>query len=410
MTLITLSKFIEIPTWVVLQHLPVILFLFGVGACVGSFLNVCVYRLPAQMSVISPPSRCPICGARLKFFGENLPIIGWFLIRGKCRYCKAPVSAQYMIIELIMSLVFVGLYAALYWRESPFGNDWWAHNTFWRTWPAFIALATLISGLVAMTLIDARTFTIPIEIPLVVTFTAFVAWPVQVLIDPLSNMTPNWPIPVVGWTGIAISAGGMAGILVGLILLRTGKLRMSFHDYDEYVKDDEPLADYPHGRREMGVELLYLAPCLIGMVAGGFLARSLPASPPPEVLQAIGGSFAGYLSGGALVWGIRILGTLGFGREAMGLGDVHLLAAVGAVLGWFDPILIFFIAPFLALLWTAGSLAMTKVLRTSRRELPYGPHLALATIIVMAARPWILVVLDRLFFHGMVPLPMPGLG
>jgi len=283
------------------------------------------------------------------------------------------------------------------------------HNGFWRTWPAYIAFATLLAGLVAMTLIDARTFTIPIEIPLVVTFTAFVAWPVQVLLGPRALMTPSWPIPVVGWTGIAICAGGMLGIGVGLLLLRTGKLRMSFHDYEDYVKDDEPLADYPHGRREMGVELLYLAPCLIGMIAGYVLAKTLPETAPPALFQAIGGSLAGYLWGGGLIWGIRILGTLGFGREAMGLGDVHLLAAVGAVLGWFDPILIFVIAPFSGLLWAAASLAVTKVFRTSRRELPYGPHLAVATVAVMLGRPWILEGLDKLFFHGVVPLPAPGL-
>ena len=84
----------NVPLWVY-QHVPSLLFVIGVGACVGSFLNVVVYRLPAGMSVISPPSRCPSCGVRLKFFTENLPIIGWFLVRGKCRTCGTKVSPQY---------------------------------------------------------------------------------------------------------------------------------------------------------------------------------------------------------------------------------------------------------------------------------------------------------------------------
>ena len=135
----------------------------------------------------------------------------------------------------------------------------------------------------------------------------------------------------------------MLGVVAARLLLRMGVLRWSFADYEEYVKDDEPLADYPHARREMFVELRYLLPVFIGLIAGGCIGLTLPAEGPPVILQAIGASI-GYLSGAGLVWAIRILGAFAFGREAMGLGDVHLLGAVGAVFGWFDPILIFFLA------------------------------------------------------------------
>jgi leader peptidase (prepilin peptidase)/N-methyltransferase len=79
-----LNATLAVQTWQLLQHVPVSIFIFCFGACVGSFLNVVIYRLPAGMSVISPPSRCPTCGAKLKFFHENLPILGYFLVRGKC--------------------------------------------------------------------------------------------------------------------------------------------------------------------------------------------------------------------------------------------------------------------------------------------------------------------------------------
>ncbi|MEE2973462.1 MAG: prepilin peptidase, partial [Planctomycetota bacterium] len=89
------------------------LFLFAFGAAVGSFLNVVVYRLPAGRSVVSPPSRCPRCGGLLSWY-ENLPILGWILLRGRCRRCRNPISLQYPLVESIMGLLFAGTYLLLY--------------------------------------------------------------------------------------------------------------------------------------------------------------------------------------------------------------------------------------------------------------------------------------------------------
>jgi leader peptidase (prepilin peptidase)/N-methyltransferase len=286
-----------------LLHLPVMVFIFCFGACVGSFLNVVIYRLPAGMSVISPPSRCPTCGARLRFFRENLPILGWFMIRGKCRYCGVRVSPQYMAIELLMALVFIGLYAVLFMtsRATPWwgeiGGTWWTANGVFRVWPAYVAFAFMLAGLLAMTMIDARTFTIPIQIPLFVTITAFIAYPLQALLPHRAPSSMTWPIPAVGWTGTLAAVGGMVGVLVGVALLKSGRLRYSFDDYDDYVKEGETLGDYPHARREMGRELLFLAPCVAGLVAGGLIGRVI-GGVPPAFLQALGGTLVGYLVGG----------------------------------------------------------------------------------------------------------------
>lgn len=385
--------------------MPAAVFIFAFGACVGSFINVVVYRLPAGMSVITPPSRCPTCGWRLTWW-ENLPILGWFIVRGRCRRCGIAISPQYMIVELLMALVFLGLYVALYavpphiawWGEI--GGPWWYSNGLLRlrpglvtTAPMFIALSFLMAGLIGMTLIDARTFTIPIQIPLVVTIIAFAAAAIQAVV-PLRTPPPAqpWPVPLAGWPWAMTAAGGMLGIVIGNLLLRAGRLRYSFADYHEYVKEGEALGDYPHARREMLLELAFLAPCVAGLAAGWLLGRVLPEEPPPVLIGALGASAGGYLVGAGLIWVIRILGTLGFGREAMGLGDVHLLGAVGAVLGPCDPIWIFFLAPFSGLLWVAASAVFSSMLHRARRELPYGPHLAVATFIVVACRPGI----DRL--------------
>lgn len=384
-------------------------FIFCFGACVGSFLNVVIYRLPAGMSVINPPSRCPTCGANLKFFRENLPILGWFMVKGKCRYCGAKISPQYMIIEIMMALVFLGLYILMFaiapttafWGEI--GGPWWYYNSIVRAWPAFVVFAFLISGLVAMTVIDARTFTIPIQIPLFVTFTAFIAWPLQSILPHRTSSSQTWPMPGVGWTGLLMSIGGMIGVIVAFALLKAGKLRYSFADYAEFVKDGEVLADYPHARREMLIEIIYLAPCMALMTIGGFIGHSMTGH-PGQFLQVIGSTLAGYLMGGGLIWGIRILGSLGFGKEAMGLGDVHLLAAVGACLGWSDSIIVFFLAPFFGLLWAVFSIGLASIFRRSRRELPYGPHLAAATLTVILLRP----LVNQAFMTYMPTLPIPA--
>jgi leader peptidase (prepilin peptidase)/N-methyltransferase len=78
----------------------------AVGAVIGSFLNVCIYRWPAELSVIRPPSRCPACEHRLAW-RDNIPIFGWLALRGRCRYCGASVSPQYPLIELATALIWI---------------------------------------------------------------------------------------------------------------------------------------------------------------------------------------------------------------------------------------------------------------------------------------------------------------
>jgi len=207
----------------------------------------------------------------------------------------------------------------------------------------------------------------------------------------LPSPTPamaSFPIPLATWPVVWITLGAAAGTLIACVLLRTGRIRRSFADYEDYVPEGDVLAEYPHGRREMGIEILFLLPILLGGLAGwGIHILLQPEGSPPELLEVLGGSAFGWFIGGGLVWAIRILGTLAFGREAMGMGDVHLLAGIGAALGWIDPIRIFFLAPFIALAWIAVTRLVATLRGRSTRELPYGPHLAAATVLVMVARP-----------------------
>jgi leader peptidase (prepilin peptidase)/N-methyltransferase len=79
--------------------------LFVLGLMIGSFLNVCIYRIPAGESIVTPPSRCPSCGERLRRY-HNVPVVSWLLLRGRCGFSRAPVSARYPAIELLTAVVF----------------------------------------------------------------------------------------------------------------------------------------------------------------------------------------------------------------------------------------------------------------------------------------------------------------
>lgn len=399
------------PNYVLLQHVPSIIFVFCVGAAVGSFLNVVVHRLPAGMSLASPPSRCPICGVPLRFFSENLPILGWFIIRGRCRTCGSRVSARYMLVELAMALMFTGLYAILYlagnddpvWLRDV-GGPWWYRSDFFRTWPAFFAVAVLVASLYAMTVIDARTFTIPIEIPRFATFAAFLLLAVQALLPAGRTGLQTWPFHGADWAESGMAIGGMIGVLIAWSLLVGGVLSYSFEDYEDYVEEGETIGEYPHARREMKHELLFLVPVLGGAAAGWFIGNGVDGV-PPRIVQAIGGCGLGYLAGAGIVWAVRILGTLGFGREAMGMGDVHLMGAVGAVLGWPESILIFFLAPFSGIALAIVGAGASGLFKARWRHLPYGPHLAAATILVLLGRPWVDGMLQSVFGFA-----LPGRG
>lgn len=86
--------------WLLLSYLALM------GSCLGSFLNVVIYRLPRGQSLVSPGSRCPQCGYALRWY-DNLPVVSWTLLGGRCRQCHAPISAQYPMVEIITALLFV---------------------------------------------------------------------------------------------------------------------------------------------------------------------------------------------------------------------------------------------------------------------------------------------------------------
>ena len=151
------------PEWFIfmLPWLTILLFVIAFGACVGSLVNVLVYRMPLGLDVIVPTSKCPHCGHKLSW-RENIPILGWIMLRGKCRFCRAKISPEYPIVEAIVAGLYGGIWALWYIvpDDAILGLGQiapeWASNGAALTWPATVSLLVLIGCLVAMTIIDAR--------------------------------------------------------------------------------------------------------------------------------------------------------------------------------------------------------------------------------------------------------------
>jgi leader peptidase (prepilin peptidase)/N-methyltransferase len=106
-----------------MELMPMWFMLLGLGlfgAVLGSFLNVCIYRVPRNLSVVSPPSSCPGCGDRIAPY-DNVPVLGWLWLRGRCRSCRAPISKRYPGVELLTAVLFalLALRYGLTWELVP---------------------------------------------------------------------------------------------------------------------------------------------------------------------------------------------------------------------------------------------------------------------------------------------------
>jgi leader peptidase (prepilin peptidase)/N-methyltransferase len=147
--------------------------------------------------------------------------------------------------------------------------------------------------------------------------------------------------------------------------------------------------------------VVFLLPVIVGVLVGFIVLCRIEAVRPwwvdtmqSPVLAGFLGSLWGYLAGCAVVWATRILGTLAFGKEAMGLGDVHLMGAAGAVTGPLAVVLAFFIAPFFGLAW-----AMYQAIFKKTRQIPYGPFLSMAVFVVMIFHDWFGAWIAGLYFY-----------
>jgi leader peptidase (prepilin peptidase)/N-methyltransferase len=231
-------------------------FFLALGLCVGSFLNVCIYRLPAGKSLVWPGSHCTSCDTPIAWY-DNIPVASYFILGGRCRKCGARFSVRYMLVELATGLIWFGYWFA-YFRTGLRGG---ADNV-----GVYLVHVALASALLASGVIDyerKEIYTSVTNFALAVGLAASIAWPEVQQVGAYDRLLPAWT----GWERIDAVVLGLVGAAVG-----AGIINLT-----------------------------------------------------------------------------RFLGTLAFRREAMGIGDVYLMAAIGGCLGWEAAVLVFLVAPFLGL-------------------------------------------------------------
>jgi leader peptidase (prepilin peptidase)/N-methyltransferase len=210
----------------------VIAFIFVLGLVIGSFLNVCILRIPEDLSIVAPGSRCPRCQTSIKWY-DNVPVLGWVWLNGKCRTCSLPISPMYPLVELTTGLLFVLCYL-------EFGLTQGAVK-----WLFFTCL------IIVLTITDLRV-----------------------------RMLPD----VVNWPGFA------AGLF-----------------FSSFVPPNDGSAAY--------------------------LCTTLLHRMPPRRVEGLLDGLLGAAFGSFLLWAVAAIYKRVRGREGMGMGDVKMMAMVGAFLG-----------------------------------------------------------------------------
>jgi leader peptidase (prepilin peptidase) / N-methyltransferase len=298
----------------------VIAFIFVFGLVIGSFLNVCILRIPEDLSIVTPGSRCPRCETPIKWY-DNVPVLGWLWLRGKCRTCALPISPMYPVIELATGLLFVACYL-------EFGLT--------QTTVKWLFFTSLI---IVLTITDLGVRLLPDLV--------------------------NWP-------------GFVAGVF-----------------FSAFVPPNDGSAAY---------------------LSAALLHRILPR-PVEGVLDAL----LGAAFGSFLLWAVAATYKRVRGREGMGMGDVKMMAMVGAFLGIRGAFLTILLGTLLGtivgvtiivILYIAGwhrklaarasrrGLGSINALRwtiASQYQLPLGTFLGTAALLVVYFGPTMLQQWSQLF-------------
>lgn len=334
---------------------------FVLGAVVGSFLNVNIYRLPRDISVNKPRrSFCPACHAPIPW-QQNVPLLSWLFLRGRCAKCGAKIAFRYFGVELLTALLFVAV-----WEFFP--------------WQIAIAYWVFVSILIVATFVDLEHFIIPDQVTIGGTVAGIIA---SLLVPQLMDADTRLAAVV-----RSVLAAALGYVILWIVLeggkIAFGKKRVEldaptpFHwmrhgeDADFVVGEERSLwSDY--FAREKDRLLLHCDEAKIDNRAFGsevleFHYNRVRVADEEFLLDAID-----QISG--------VARELEIPREAMGRGDLKFLAAIGAFLGWRGVLFSIFAGSVVGSMVGLATLLIGK--RVWSAKLPFGPYLALGAMIWM---------------------------
>jgi leader peptidase (prepilin peptidase)/N-methyltransferase len=349
---------------------------FTVGCCIGSFLNVCIHRLPLGQSIVSPPSHCPHCQYAIPGY-LNIPLLTWLMLRGRCRNCGAGISIRYFLVELLTGGAFLA--AWLRFGEPSPGMP--------------VVYALLLAGLITASFIDLEHYIIPDEITkggiVAGLFCSF-------LLPALHGQTAAAGGLILSAVGAAAGAGVIYAVVrLGKLLFGRQRVKLPPDARVLFTEDGLVLPDGPLPFEEIFYrqsDTVVVDARRVEMVDRCYTDVVVRLS--PQRLRVGEDEFDP-----ATVPHLEAVAErLVLPREAMGLGDVKFMAAIGAFLGWQAIVFTLFASAVLGAV--GGSLTLLARRGGGSRVIPYGPYIALAAVLWMFYGPELLTWWLRFMGRG----------
>jgi leader peptidase (prepilin peptidase) / N-methyltransferase len=335
---------------------------FAFGCIVGSFLNVCIYRMPLELSVVSPPSHCPHCKYSIPFY-LNIPLVTWLWLGGKCKNCGAEISPRYFIVELLTGVAFLSCWL-------KFGDP----NHPLQTMLIAFVCAVFLAGLICATFIDFEHFIIPDEITLGGIVAGIAA---SFFLPQLQGATSPGAGMLRSFFGAAVGAGIVYAILrFGKLMFGRQKIKLPsetkiiFSETRVHLPDREILYEEIFYRKS---DTIVVRARTVELVDRGYKNVTVRLSPSslkigdeeinPDVVPVLEVECAEII----------------LPREAMGLGDVKFMAGIGAFIGWQGVIFSLMVSSMIGA--AVGVVLILLRKREWSSRMPYGPYIALAAAI-----------------------------
>ena len=335
---------------------------FAFGCIVGSFLNVCIHRMPLGMSIVTPKSHCPHCKYSIPWY-LNIPLVTWLALRGRCKNCGAPISVRYFVVELLTGVAFLCCWLAFGDAGHPFPSL-----------PVAFVYAVFLAGLIVATFIDFEHFIIPDEITIGGMAVGFI----------VSFFLPSLQGATTLNVGMRRSfVGAVVGAVTIYAILRLGKLlfgrqrvklpvdaKIVFTETSVHLPDKEIPYEELFYRKS---DVIALRARTLELVDRGY--RDVLVRLSPAALD-IGGE---KIDPESVAHMEAVSAEIILPREAMGLGDVKFMGAIGAFIGWQAVIFSLMLSSMI------GAAVGVTLIALRRREwssrMPYGPYIALAAAI-----------------------------